>query len=341
MIRPTPLSLVLALVLTPTCVLGGGQPPADTTVGATQCAECHKAQVKIWEGTHHFSTFTDLPRADEARTIAEAMGIRRIKTSFCADCHFLQTLEEGEPEAVSGIACESCHGGAKGWLERHSEYSGKEDETQESEAERSARWADSEAAGMIRPANIYRLAKNCFGCHLVPREELVNAGGHAPGSDFELVAWSQGEVRHNTWASRDKVNAVPSPERLRILFVAGALVELEESLRATALGTQKAVYAVSMARRTDAARKRVKAIADAAADPELQAIAEIGMGAGLRLNNADELNAAADAVAEKTRAFLGSRDGSGLAEIDSMLPDPSAYKGTPAAVPGIVDEGAR
>ncbi len=52
---------------------------------------------------------------------------------------------------------------------------------------------------MIRLHAIYDLAKTCYGCHVVPQEDLVNKGGHRAGSAFELVSWSQGEVLHNTW----------------------------------------------------------------------------------------------------------------------------------------------
>lgn len=336
------LVLAFSLAFPTSPVAAGGQPDPATTVGPTKCAECHKAQTRIWEGTHHFSSYSSLPRSEDARKIADAMGIRRLKAdSSCLDCHFLQVLEDGEPEAVAGIACESCHGGAAGWLERHSEFSGHETAEQESDDERAARWTESEAAGMIRPGNVYRLAKNCYGCHLVPREDLVNRGGHTPGSDFELVAWSQGEVRHNTWESGDTVNEVPTPERLRILYVTGALVELEEALRGTSLATENAEYGVAMARRADAARKRVRAIADAVEAPQLVAIAEAAEAAELRLSQGGQLAVLADEISSRTRDFLAEHDGSTLGGVDPMLPSPSTYKGTPAAVPGVEDAGAR
>ncbi|MDJ0932204.1 hypothetical protein [Breoghania sp.] len=99
---------------------------------------------------------------------------------------------------------------------------------------------------MIRPSMTYTLAKNCFSCHLAPNEKLVNVGGHAAGSAFELVAWSQGEVRHNTWYNKGASNPAASTERQRMLFIIGRIAELETALIGVSKATQKADYAVKM-----------------------------------------------------------------------------------------------
>ena len=83
---------------------------------------------------------------------------------------------------------------------------------------------------MIRPSSLYRLAKNCYSCHVVPQEDLVNKGGHPAGSAFELVSWSQGEVRHNTWHSKGKENVPASAARKRMLYLVGLGVELETGI---------------------------------------------------------------------------------------------------------------
>ena len=78
------------------------------------------------------------------------MGLRRIKEgSLCLDCHFTTTMEDGEREAVSGISCESCHGAGKDYIDVHSDFSGKDEESETAEEEQ-ARWQKSEQAGMIR-----------------------------------------------------------------------------------------------------------------------------------------------------------------------------------------------
>lgn len=300
-------------------------------VGANECGECHKNETEIWKGTHHFSTFKDLPRSKEAREIADKMGVKRIKAeSLCIQCHFTTQVVKNRPRAVAGISCESCHSAGKDWLKVHSEYSGKKKET-ESADEAKARWAKAEAAGMIRPAAMYTFAKNCYGCHVVPQEKLVNTGGHTAGSPFELVSWSQGEVRHNMWYNGGKVNAEADANTKRKMYVVGLAVELETALRAVGKATEKKSYAVAMARRAAAARKNIGAAAAALGSvPELAAIAAAANSAGLKLNNDAELSAAADKVATNAKAISDKYDGSTFAGVDAMIPAKSAYKGSPA-----------
>lgn len=322
-----------AIVVLATVPVLTRQPDPSRVVGPVACAECHTSETKIWENTAHFSTFRELPRQDEAMEIANKMGFKRIKAgSLCLECHFLTQEVDGEREAVAGISCESCHGAGSEYLDVHSANfdpgSGKAGE--ESAAEAEARRAAAEAAGMIRPTNLYEIASNCYGCHVVPNERLVNVGGHAAGSPFELVSWSQGEVRHNTWHTDE--NEFASAERLRMMYVVGTAVELETALRATAKATEKAKYGVAMARRADAARKRMAAIADAVSDPRLEEISKIANGASLKLNNEAELSAAADKVASLTKKFVAASDGSKLAAIDEMIPGRDEYKGQPAQV---------
>lgn len=297
-------------------------------VGADECGECHKDTVAYWKQTHHFKTFRDMPRRKEAGEIAKKMGLKRIKAgSICLDCHFTTTQVAEKRDAIAGISCESCHGPAKGYLKRHGEFSGHKKKEQESEAERAKRWAESEAAGMIRPQALYTLAKNCFGCHTVPQEKLVNVGGHPAGSAFELVSWSQGEVRHNVWYSEGKSNPEASAERKRMMYVVGLAVELETALRAVAKATKKADYAVKMAKRAQGAKKRFAKVAAALSAPEIAAINTAAGSAKLKLNNADALNGAADKVAAEAKKLAANHDGSAFGAIDGLIPGADKYKG--------------
>ena len=117
---------------------------------------------------------------------------------------------------------------------------------------------------MIRPRLLYDLAKNCYSCHVVPQEKLVNVGGHPAGSPFELVSWSQGEVRHNTWHNKGKDNPVADAGRKRMLYLVGRAVDLETALRAVATATKRKLYAFEMARRADRARKDLAAASEVA-----------------------------------------------------------------------------
>ncbi len=300
--------------------------------GPNACVECHKKEGSIWKNTHHHSTFRDMPRSKKAREIGRKMKIKRMKaSSLCLGCHFTSQKVKKKKKAIAGISCESCHGAGKNYIKVHAEFSGKKNKESESKAEARQRWVKSEKAGMIRPTTIYRLAKNCYSCHVVPREDLVNVGGHPAGSKFELYSWSQGEIRHNVWYSKGKSNPVANAKRRRKLFIVGLAVELETALRAVGGAKKRKAYAVRMALRADAARKKLAAAAKALPDVgELSAMVQFGHSAGLKLDNADALTNAADGVASEAKKFEKNHDGSALAGIDSLIPGSDKFKGKPS-----------
>ncbi len=297
-------------------------------IGPNACAECHKQETEIWKKTHHFNTFKNMPRSKEARAIADKMKIKRIKSkTLCLNCHFTTQAKGKKKKPIAGISCESCHSPGKDWQKVHSEFSGKTEKT-ETKSEEAARWKKADKLGMIRPSSIYKLAKNCYGCHVVPQEDLVNVGGHPAGSPFELVSWSQGEIRHNTWYSKGKKNAKPSPGRRRILYIVGLAVELETALRAVGSATANKEYAFIMARRANAARKKLTAVAKAVPDsPELKRLSEFGYTAGLKLKNKPALTEAASRISVEVLALTSKYDGSTFSAIDSLIPSPDKYKG--------------
>jgi len=324
------LGVVVATALAGTASAQVDRDP-EKVVGPGECAECHEASNKAWKHTTHHATFREMPRREEALKIARRMDLRRIKKgSACLDCHFTTKMKDGKREAVAGISCESCHGEGKDYLEIHSNFSGHEDEEDETKAEEKERWRKSEEAGMIRPKMTYRLAKNCYSCHVVPQEELVNKGKHPAGSDFELVAWSQGEVRHNVWYNDAKANPAADKNRRRKFFVVGMAVELETALRAVGNATEKANYAVSMAKRAKRARKRwAQATKLCGKIDEMVKITKIAQNAGLKLNNKAALTKAADRIGELTQTLMAEYDGAAFKGIDPALPGKSEYKGDP------------
>lgn len=309
--------------------LSGTSANPDLVVGSNECSECHKKETAAWQNTHHFSTFRELPKSKEAKEIAGKMGVKRLKAdSLCLGCHFTVKTEADKPKAISGISCESCHAPGKDWYKLHSGFSGKK-EGQESKEEIASRWEKSEAAGMIRPAMTYTLAKNCFSCHLVPNEDLVNTGGHAAGSPFELVSWSQGEVRHNSWYNKGKANPEASLERKRMLFLVGRIVELETALIGVSKATVKKDYALKMAKRASNARKAMASLAKLLPDaPELSEITEVAKAVKLKLNNKAALTDAAGKVSVLGLKFASSNDGSAFGAIDKYIPKSDKFKGT-------------
>ena len=187
------------------------------------------------------------------------------------------------------------------------------------------RFAESEKGGMIRPGNIYNVAQNCYGCHTVPNEKLVNTGGHKAGSTFELVQWSQGEVRHNVWYS-DSNDASPV-ERLRMMYIIGKALDLEYSLRGIAKATEEQTYFAEMVSREKAALAAVKEIAQALGNADYSSLASVVNDADIKVNNEAALIQSADKISAIAKTISSKYTGSEFAAIDSKLPATDTYKG--------------
>ena len=309
-----------------------GQPPqCDPTKvkSAETCAKCHSNEVQTWKQTPHFQTFEKLSRNPEAKQICSKMGLRSVKRSdVCIDCHFTTQEIDGRIKAVSGISCESCHGASEDWLSVHNDYGGplatKEDETPE---HRAARLDECTSLGMRNTRDLYLIASSCYQCHTVPNEKLVNVGGHNAGSeDFELVRWSQGMVRHNYLRTMGEYNAESSSGRLRVMYVVGLIADLEFSTRATAHATEKSKYGLTVANRAAKAAVKLYEVQQKIDNAFVQTALESFAKAELRVNNEASLLEIADQIQMAGRQFAMSSDGSELASIDGMLPDPSTYK---------------
>ena len=299
-------------------------------VGPKACGECHTASIAVWKKTLHARTFKELPRRKSAKTIAKRMGLRRIKAaSDCLTCHFTSQVRKQRVRPIAGVACESCHGAGKNWTDIHSDFGGKDVTAKtETPAHRKARYEKSVAAGLLRPSNLYAVAANCYSCHTIPNEKLVNVGGHSAGSKFELVSWSQGEVRHNVWYTKE--NRPASADRKRLMFILGKALDLEFALRGVAKATQRKKYAVLMARRAAAATKDLKNIAALVPTPEIETILKIAAQAKLKLNNEKRLLQAADLIAAAAKKLAGGYDGSTFSAVDPLIPKPESYKGRPS-----------
>lgn len=306
------------------------------------CKKCHASEVATWMKTVHFLSPEQRLYKYEGNTkkYADALGIGKeelLSTSVCSDCHGTVALVEGQRKVVSGVSCESCHGpagGEDGWLNRHQSYheSMKIPREQESADHKAARHKACDGAGMIRSTNIYGLAKNCYGCHLIGNEKLVGAG-HKASSTFDLVSWSSGEVRHNFFMNKEVNAEAPSlwmeseqgeaANRKRIKFIVGTLVQLETALRLRANATNPAVipqYGGIAA----AANGKIAQINAVAGTPETIAVGALAapMLATLFVpmpTDKETYTAAADKIAGHTQAFLEAHDGSQLSAVDTMI----------------------
>lgn len=298
-------------------------------MGPDSCTKCHEHEMLQWKQTPHFATFESLHRKPEAKEIAKKLGLASVKRNDqCVKCHYTTQTVDGRDRVVSGVSCESCHGAAADWVALHNDYGGTGITKElESPAHRDERLAKSIAAGMNNPANLYLVARQCLACHTSPDEKLVNVGGHAAGSlDFDLVAWSQGMVRHNFLRTGGAGNAPSSPERLRVMHVVGVMADLEASLRATAAASEKAAYGVATAQRAAAKKRRLYEISQLIDNQHVRNATDAALSVRLKLNNRDALLAAADAISQAAYEFAATADGAQLAAIDSLLPKVEAYK---------------
>ena len=213
-------------------------------------------------------------------------------------------------------------------MEIHNDYGGNTGTKEnESEEHRDERLALSTAYGMRNTRDLYLIASSCYHCHTVPNEELVNVGGHNAGSmDFELVRWSQGQIRHNFLRSDGQENAVSPIERLRVMYVVGLIADLEFSTRATANATQKSTYGLAVANRAAATAKKLMQLQQTIQVAEVEGVLSAFSKADLRTNNEEQLTAVADAIRQLGQEFAVNADGAELGLVDSFLPTPDQYK---------------
>ena len=292
--------------------------------GPNACAECHKRSTAIWKRSVHYRVIKETHLTKEAGIFAGRLGIRRIKhpESLCANCHYTVRTKRKRARAVAGISCESCHGASRDWIKLHANYSGKRKETESPEQAR-ARWALSEKAGLIRPRNLYALARNCYSCHATAHEDLINVGRHPRGGNFELLSWMMGEVRHTVCYTA--ANDEASLERKRMLFLAGLSLSLETSLEAlSAARKADGKYAADLRGRIKRAGEGL--VETAVALPGLNEIKAMLDAVPPQGASATRLKASAAAVGRQARRLL-QRDGSGMEGIDHMLPLPADYVG--------------
>jgi len=292
------------------------------------CGECHVSAYEVWKGTPHATTFKTMHRKERAETIAGKLGFGLIKRdAFCFSCHYTPVINRGAIKVVSGVSCESCHGAGADWIEVHNDYGEGQTDATESVSHRESRIAQSRAAGMRRPSDLYDVAANCFGCHSVPDERLVNLGGHSTGSaGFELVEWTQGEIRHNFLESFKRGEIGPNitrpAARQRVMYVVGRALDLEYSLRGAAVAKGEGVYSKAMSRRVRSALSELRAVDSAASITEVGRMMAAVRGVRVGPGNEQSLLAAADAVEGEARAFLARADadlGSRLAALDPLV----------------------
>lgn len=297
---------------------------AAKTVTAEACAECHAYEYDKWEQTKHATSFATMHRMQSAEVIARAMGFKLMKReSLCVKCHYLGVEKGGQLRATSGVSCESCHGPARDWIDLHNDYGKGADFRTESAEHKARRIAQSKANGMFRPSELYYVVANCFQCHTVPHERLVDVGGHTTGSDdFEFVQRA-GRIQHNFLQAQFDANSIHnvdrSPERKRIMYVVGRTIDLEYGLRGVAAAQQNGAYRRAMEQRVRRALNNVKAINKRASIPEVREILRMVETVEISNTRGKSLLNLADGIGGASRRFIAGNDGSRLSTVDELI----------------------
>ena len=312
-------------------------------MGFGKCVDCHagpgkaghKSETGVWMKSKHFNSEKTLD-APNAAKYAKSLGISLASLrvdSMCVSCHATVKLtaagNASKPVAVSGVSCESCHGGAGDWLNQHGSYGPKGTKREAETAEhRKSRIAGCRKAGMIRSDDLHGIATNCLGCHVIDNAKLVKAG-HKERSDFEFASWSSGEIRHNLfldpqknaeaptlWAAREGGTAA---NRKRVKWAIGMFVELEVLLRARAKLTDADDYdqAEKLYGRTNTliGRRGLRLVPHDEATKTVaivKPIQQMIVEEDPMPRDAKLFGDAADEVARLARAFVTNHDGSKL-----------------------------
>jgi len=262
-------------------------------VGPEKCEKCHRDETKVWDGTAHAKSFKTIHKHKTGKKILKAVGEKRMKRSeICATCHYTTVEDGGKSKPVAGPSCESCHGKASEWIAIHNDYGGAGVKREQESAEhKAARIQKAKAAGMIRPEMLYDVAANCMSCHGLANENLSGEhasamldNGHPLNTNYEIVEYSQGTVRHRFYPPDVTVNKEMTKTEMARFYVIGqaaALVSATEAIKKT----QHAKYVEGQNKRIAKAKSILSKV------PEASAL--------LAAPSAEAGRALADAIADK------------------------------------------
>ncbi len=283
--------------------------------GARKCEKCHEAEAEVWKKTKHNKSFQDIHKKEESKKILAAAGGGSMRANpTCVLCHFTETKASptAKPAVNSGPSCESCHGASSDWRDVHNNYGdGIEDPKKESPANKQKRLADARKSGMIWSFMTYDIAANCMECHGLAHPKLKGdvlskmlEAGHPGEPEFELLAYSQGSVRHRFYPPNITTNAEMNAAELARLFVVGQAAKLV-SATAAAGKSDHPKYAALQKKRAEDARKALASVADTA---EVKAV--------LDKPTSDAARKLADALKDKDVS----------AKVKAQLPAKGSYK---------------
>lgn len=271
-------------------------------LGAIECGECHEHALKIWKKSKHQKNYKKFHRNKDTKEIAKKLKVKRVKknNSRCTKCHYTVGTKKGKVKVVSGVSCETCHTPSKSWFDIHNSYGGKgikkEQETAEHKKQRLAKIDD---LGLIRGKHLYDWAYNCYQCHIVDDEELVNVGGHGSGNDFDLLKYSQDEIYH----IKDQKTG---DARRQLIDQVGQAMAIQFSLRALASADLNLEYGKKLKLRYKNALKNLKKLNQNANNSDIAKI--ISLASGADISNQGSLNKLAKNISTLTIKMSGSKN---------------------------------
>ncbi len=297
-----------------------------------ECSTCHIKETESWESSSHYLKFKDRHRSAEAKSILKAMGLRSMKrSSECYHCHSTPVEDEGKVRAQWGVSCESCHGAGDQFVRVHNRVKGDPGNRsfrwgqgkKEDPQDRLMRLGAARDRGMINAGMLYELGVRCFSCHVPGDEQLVNQGGHGIRNDFELVSWSQGEVRHSFVSSEGApsgaTNRPSTKEHRRRLYVVGVMVDLEMSFRRLLeVKELNGKYHRLLVERVNSARKSAEAILRSASLPGLSDVLSC-FPESVTMTGLPSADGRLSGLADWTRKFSSSSH-SDLSCLDPLIP---------------------
>lgn len=305
----------LLLVLTAGITLQPVQ-AKDGFLGPDACRDCHDIEYDIWLESQHGVSLDEMPKRALAKRVVEAVGgaSNPRENAVCQQCHFTVAPEPGQTvdTAVAGPSCEHCHGPAADWRDIHRDYGGRRvTKRTEPKAHRQERIDSSVAAGMRWPFMRYEITRACYECHAIHKPGLNSAdrdgltkGKHPIKPEFEIVAYSQGTVRHRFYPPDFDVNQELTQKQLAELWVIGQAAQLVVATEA-ATASDNARYQATQRARAREAREA------------LTLLKSIGAVAQL-------LETPTDATARAATEALADHDVLGV--VGPRLPDPDLYE---------------
>lgn len=162
----------------------------------------------------------------DSKTIASNLGITDAsKAPLCLSCHATyveEASQKGERFRLEdGVACESCHGAANGWLKTH--------------AETGTTHADNVKNGLTDLVPLDARASLCLSCHYGNDEKTVNhnlyGAGH-PRLSFELDTFGVLQPKH--WVVDSDYEKRKAPYIPVVAWMTGQARHADEALKALA-----------------------------------------------------------------------------------------------------------